>query len=133
MDEFKKRNDNAISSDNLLKDHACKLTKLDPWDVSIKHLLDIDYNPNANCTQTFKQRSHIDSNGHLWIDDIAKNETCYFRCLFPQGEFNITVGNWTRIDNKTDVQPECDVLDVKCELSKNVTYKFVHLHVFEKP
>lgn len=79
----------------------------------------------------------MSSNGVLLVNDSKngpiEDEDCYYRCLFAVDDKNLLFGNWTKINNKTEgAKPQCDVFDVQCSVSSNVTYKFVHSQIFEE-
>jgi len=114
----------------------CVLPKLDPWDLSIKRFFNSHKNPKSNCKPSFQQRSSIDSNGILHINDSitnkTENESCFFRCLFAIDDRTLDFGNWTRIDRIEGARPKCDVFDVQCSAGENITYKFLHSQIYEE-
>ncbi|KAI6177733.1 hypothetical protein M3Y97_00940200 [Aphelenchoides bicaudatus] len=120
-------------------DGSCPLPLLDPWDKAVLKYVNPQANPMAGCKVTYEPRTYLTLTGHLWVkktrNESLANDTCFYRCKHSVSDKELYTSNWTIIDKQNGSQPNCDLMEVKCESQDTgtQTYKFEHLQIVEKP
>uniref|UniRef100_A0AC34Q743 Sulfatase N-terminal domain-containing protein n=1 Tax=Panagrolaimus sp. JU765 TaxID=591449 RepID=A0AC34Q743_9BILA len=113
----------------------CQLPKLDPWDPTIKNLLNPSKNKWKNCTPTLKPLTKL-INGQLLLFDNRTDGLCSYRCLLPVSDQEIKFTEWFQLLNGS--KPECDIVEVNCtaikdgKLHNHPYYAFIHAQIYRK-
>ncbi|KAI6177730.1 hypothetical protein M3Y97_00939900 [Aphelenchoides bicaudatus] len=117
---------------------SCRLPNLDPWDKTISNLINKKHDPFIGCIPQYETRSYLSSSGRLWIKDpksgAVNDENCFYRCKHAISEHELYYSDWILIDKQIGAQPNCDIMEVKCEIGlfKRTTYKYQHVQIIEK-
>ncbi|CAD5223159.1 unnamed protein product [Bursaphelenchus okinawaensis] len=109
----------------------CKLPKLDPWDPTIKDLLNPKEDPLEGCQPQYDVLTYVEDQV-LYVDKEKVDGTtlCEYQCAYAVNDRDLRYGDWLKIDREGGARPDCDVFKVKCDAEEQ--YTFLHQHIAEQ-
>ncbi|EFO25716.1 hypothetical protein LOAG_02772 [Loa loa] len=100
---------------------------LDPWNPEVLPYLYPDYDPFKTCQVTRVMHTEL-KNGTIRMVDNTTSD-CEYRCLYKDGEWSFTSGEWIKMEKNATYYESCDFIETHCWKRNKTTFRYIHVQV----